>query len=183
MTGSMDKTVRVWCRDKSTASCQLALAGHGGAVTKVEFIDDTIVSNSEDGTRRFATSCGQMGEFEEGNLTCSKARCTQQTVCKYVVTVNDDLLLVSVRAELNAPTEEEGDHDQDGRCQDKASEECVAFFRAPNVITTLQCVGERIAVGCENGEVLQLRALWLHSRPQSPSGTYETHAPKEADPH
>ncbi len=184
ITGSMDKTVRVWSKDKSTASGQLALAGHGGAVTKVEFIDDAIVSSSDDGTTRVwkLTAGGQMGEFEEG-LTSSKDRCTQQTVGKYVVTVNDDLLLVSVRAELNAPTEEGGDHDQDGRCQDKASEECVAFFRAPNVITTLQCVGERIAVGCENGEVLELRALWLYSRPQSPSRTYETHAPKEAVPH
>ena len=29
ITGSMDKTVRVWSRDKTSASCQLALAGRG----------------------------------------------------------------------------------------------------------------------------------------------------------
>jgi hypothetical protein len=28
-------------------------------------------------------------------------------------------------------------------------------------VTTLECAGERIAVGCKNGEVLHLQAPWL----------------------
>ena len=37
----------------------------------------------------------------------------------------------------------------------------VAFFRAPGVVQTLECAGDRIAVGCQNGEMLHLRAPWL----------------------
>ena len=37
----------------------------------------------------------------------------------------------------------------------------VVFFRAPTPIQTLQCAGDKIAVGCKNGEVLHLRAAFL----------------------
>ena len=37
----------------------------------------------------------------------------------------------------------------------------VAFFRAPHAISAITSAGERIGVGCKNGEVLQLRAQWL----------------------
>ena len=37
----------------------------------------------------------------------------------------------------------------------------VAFFRAPVPIKTLKCAGDKIAVGCENGEVLHLQAAFL----------------------
>ena len=37
----------------------------------------------------------------------------------------------------------------------------VAFFRAPGVVQTLECAGDRIAVGCLTGEVLHLQAAWL----------------------
>jgi hypothetical protein len=29
------------------------------------------------------------------------------------------------------------------------------------VVQTLECAGDRIAVGCQNGEVLHLQAAWL----------------------
>jgi hypothetical protein len=37
----------------------------------------------------------------------------------------------------------------------------VAFFRAPAPIGTVDTSGAHIAVGCQNGEVLQLRAAVL----------------------
>jgi hypothetical protein len=37
----------------------------------------------------------------------------------------------------------------------------VDFFHAPHIISTIGTAGERIGVGCKNGEVLQLRAHWL----------------------
>jgi hypothetical protein len=37
----------------------------------------------------------------------------------------------------------------------------VAFFRAPAPIVTVDTCGAHIAVGCQNGEVLQLRAAVL----------------------
>jgi hypothetical protein len=58
-------------------------------------------------------------------------------VGKYSIAFKDDLLLIS-----------EG-------------QSVVAFFRAPHVISTIETTGERIGVGCNNGEVLQLRADWL----------------------
>ena len=39
--------------------------------------------------------------------------------------------------------------------------QAVAFFRAPGVVEALECAGDRIAVGCQNGEVLHLQAPWL----------------------
>ena len=40
-------------------------------------------------------------------------------------------------------------------------EKTIAFFHAPGNVTTLECAGDRIAVGCQNGEVLHLQAAWL----------------------
>ena len=37
----------------------------------------------------------------------------------------------------------------------------VAFFRTPGVVQTLECAGDRIAVGCQNGDVLHLQAPWM----------------------
>ena len=41
------------------------------------------------------------------------------------------------------------------------SKKPVTFFRAPAPLQTLQCAGDKIAVGCQNGEVLHLRAAFL----------------------
>ena len=56
---------------------------------------------------------------------------------KYSITFKDDLLLISEGQSL------------------------VAFFRAPHTISGIGSAGERIGVGCNNGELLQLRADWL----------------------
>ena len=37
----------------------------------------------------------------------------------------------------------------------------VALFLAPSKIMVLDCAGDKIAVGCVNGEVLHLRAACL----------------------
>ena len=73
----------------------------------------------------------------------------EQTVGAYVVTRKDNLVLVHRTQGLkhNEPTAE--------------SSQAVAFFRAPGVVQTLECAGDRIAVGCQNGEVLHLQAAWL----------------------
>ena len=73
----------------------------------------------------------------------------EQTVGAYVVTTKDNLVLVHQTHALthNEPTAE--------------NNHAVAFFRAPGVVQTLECAGDRIAVGCQNGEVLHLQAAWL----------------------
>ena len=63
-----------------------------------------------------------------------------------MVTKKDNLVLVHALTH-NEPT--------------AANRHAVAFFRAPGVVRTLECAGDRIAVGCQNGEMLLLRAPWL----------------------
>ena len=58
----------------------------------------------------------------------------EHEVGKYSITFKDDLLLIS-----------EG-------------QSVVAFFRAPHAISDIRSVGNSIGVGCNNGEVLHLRA-------------------------
>jgi WD40 repeat protein len=152
VSGSADKTVRIW--DVTTGeSIGSPLTGHTDWVTQVEFIDaDTVVSSSDDGTTRawdVATGT-QKAEFEGDKFSFTKSSGgDEQTVGAYVVTKKDNLVLVHQTHALthNEPTAE--------------NNHAVAFFRAPGVVQTLECAGDRIAVGCQNGEVLHLQAAWL----------------------
>ena len=151
---SDDKTIKIW--DIESGSCLSTLAGHNAPVTQVEFIDaDTVVSSSRDGTTRawdVATGT-QKAEFEGNKFSFTKSSGAKQTVGAYVVTTKDNLVLVHQTHALkllqkhNEPT--------------AANSHAVAFFRAPGVVKTLECAGDRIAVGCQNGEVLHLQAPWL----------------------
>ena len=148
---SDDKTSKIW--DIESGACQSTLTGHNAPVTQVEFIDaDTVVSSSNDGTTRawdVATGT-QKAEFEGDKFSFTKSSGgDEQTVGAYVVTKKDNLVLVHQTHALthNEPTAE--------------NNHAVAFFRAPGVVQTLECAGDRIAVGCQNGEVLHLQAAWL----------------------
>ena len=148
VSGSSDKTVRVW--DATTGEpIGSPLAGHTGSVTQVEFIDaDTVVSSSNDGTTRawnVATGM-QKAEFEGDKFSFTKSSGAKQTVGPYVVTKKDNLVLVHALKQKESATE---------------NNQAVAIFRAPGGMETLECAGDRIAVGCENGEVLHLQAPWL----------------------
>ena len=110
------------------------------SVTKLEYVDAvTLVSGSEDGTMRvWSVDTGAHKEvLDGGSFAFSKDNALEHKVGKYSITFEDDLLLIS-----------EG-------------QSVVAFFRAPHDISTIGTAGERIGVGCKNGEVLQLRADWL----------------------
>ena len=153
-SGSRDKTVKIWSVGSSgTFECQSTLTGHTDSVNQVEFIDaDTVVSSSDDGTTRawdVATGT-QKAEFEGDKFSFTKSSGgDEKTVGAYVVTRKDNLVLVHQTHALkhNEPTAE--------------NSHAVAFFRAPGVVQTLECAGDRIAVGCQNGEVLHLQAPWL----------------------
>ena len=110
------------------------------SVKKLEYADaETLVSCSEDGTMRvWSVATGaQKEELDEGSFAFSKDSSSEQKVGKYSITFKNDLLRIS-----------EG-------------QSVVAFFRAPHTISAIRSAGERIVVGCNNGEVLQLRAQWL----------------------
>ena len=98
-----------------------------------------MVAGSEDGTMRaWSVATGaQKEELDGGSFAFSKDISSEHKVGKYSITFKDDLLLIS-----------EG-------------QSVVAFFRAPHDISIIGTAGERIGVGCNNGEVLQLRSHWL----------------------
>ena len=144
---------KIYLVDALAGEVKSTLTGHTDWVTQVEFIDaDTVVSSSDDGTTRawdVATGT-QKAEFEGDKFSFTKSSGgDEQTVGAYVVTKKDNLVLVHQTHALthNEPTAE--------------NNHAVAFFRAPGVVQTLECAGDRIAVGCRNGEVLHLQAAWL----------------------
>ena len=79
----------------------------------------------------------QKEELDGGSFAFSKDSSSEKKVGMYSITFKNDLLLIS-----------EG-------------QSVVAFFRAPHAISAIGIDGERICVGCNNGEVLQVRAHWL----------------------
>ncbi len=110
------------------------------SVSKLDYVDaETLVSSREDGTMKvWSVATGaQKEELDGGSFAFSKDSSSKQKVGKSSITFKDDLLLIS-----------EG-------------QSVVAFFHAPNTISVITSAGERIGVGCNNGEVLQLRARWL----------------------
>jgi hypothetical protein len=131
-------------------------------VTKVEFAHDgaTLVSGGGGTTRYWDVQSGEAKEGEAGEqaksvlegsmVVFSKQSSREQKVGKFRITAEGDILRI-FRSE--------------GGVKDKADEdtEPVAFFRAPAPISTVDTSGEHIAVGCQNGEVLQLRAAVLLS--------------------
>jgi WD40 repeat protein len=140
-------------RDKVT--CCLPRSGQ---VTHLQFTDaDTLVSASKDGTPHFwdVGTGVQKEEMQAETFTFSKRACSkEETVGSYLISVKDDVVLVHTTDEAHMETPYTSD-------DTAPANKPVAFFLAPAPITTLTCAGDKIAVGCSNGEVLQLRAAWL----------------------
>jgi WD40 repeat protein len=122
-------------------------------VTQVEFAPDgkTLFSGSDDGTTRcWDVHSGKAKEDEDaarvlagGKFAFAKGSSREQKVGEFLVTAEGDMLRIfksAVKDKDTAP---------------------VAFFRAPGTISTIDTSGAHIAVGCENGEVLALRAAVL----------------------
>jgi len=129
-------------------------APRSGVVTQVEFSDaGTLVSASVDGTTRLwdVATGAQKEEMTGEHFTFSQDASDKQMAGKYLVTKKGDLVLVHLTDTAGASEDEKVEQNK----------KPVAFFRAPAPIQTLQCAGDKIAVGCQNGEVLHLRAAFL----------------------
>ena len=125
------------------------------AVTSVEFANDnTLVSADDDGKTKvwnIATGEEKTEALAGSKFALSKGKGNRkQQVGRFVCTAEGDLLLVHL---LEAEDDED---DEKG-----GARRPVAFFRAPSPIEALDCQGAEIALGCESGAVLLLRAAVL----------------------
>ena len=123
-------------------------------MTQVEFAHDgtTLVSGGPDGTSYWDVQSGEATSVLEGSMFAfSKACSREQKVGKFLITAEGDILYI---------------FKSEGGVKDKEDKDTVpvAFFRASSPIVTVDTSGAYIAVGCQNGEVLQLRAAVLSER-------------------
>ena len=129
-------------------------------VRSVEFVDDhTLVSADEDGKTKvwnIATGEEKTEALAGSKFALSKGKGDRkkQQVGRFVCTAEGDLLLIHLLSDV----EEGGDKAAKGA---KTTRAPVAFFRAPSPIQALDCQGAEIAVGCQSGAVLLLRAAVL----------------------
>ena len=130
-------------------------APRSGTVEQIEFNDaGTVVSACDDGTTRFwdVATGAQKEEIPGERFAFSKGGPSdKQMAGKYVVTKQGDLVEVYLTDTAITSANEKAEQNK----------KPVAFFRAPAPIQTLQCAGDKISVGCVNGEVLHLRAAFL----------------------
>ena len=132
-------------------------------VTSVEFADDnTLVSADSSGKTKvwnIATGEEKTEALAGSKFALSKPMLgnRKQQVGHFVCTAEGDLLLIHLLADV----EEGGDKAAKGAKAAKTTRAPVAFFRAPSPIKVLDCRGAEIALGCESGAVLLLRAAVL----------------------
>jgi len=120
-------------------------------VTQVEFAHGgaTLVSDDMDGTRYWDVKSGEAKSILEGSkFAFSKASSREQKVGKFLITDGGDILSI---------------FKSEGGVTDKTDKDTVsvAFFRASSRIETVDTSRAHIAVGSQNGEVLQMRAAVL----------------------
>ena len=127
------------------------------AVTSVEFADDnTLVSADNSGKTKvwnIATGEEKTEALAGSNFALSKQGNREQQVGRFLCTAEGDLLLIHL---LQAEDDEDDEDDEK-----KGARMPVAFFRAPSPINALDCQGAEIALGCQSGAVLLLRAAVL----------------------
>ena len=127
------------------------------AVTSVEFANDnTLISADSSGKTKvwnIATGEEKTEALAGSKFALSKGKGDRkkQQVGRFVCTAEGDLLLIHLLSDV----EEGGDKAA------KTTRAPVAFFRAPSPIQALDCQGAEIALGCQSGAVLLLRAAVL----------------------
>jgi len=122
------------------------LVAVGGGKTRVRETRVWNIATGEEKTEALAGSKFALSKQGKDNR--------KQQVGRFVCAAEGDLLLIHLLADV----EEGGDKAAKAA---KAARAPVAFFRAPSPIKALDCQGAEIALGCQSGEVLLLRAAVL----------------------
>ena len=127
----------------------------------MEFVDDhTLVSADGGGKTKvwnIATGEEKTEALAGSKFALSKEGNREQQVGRFVCTAEGDLLLIHLLSDV----EEGGDKAAKAAKAAKTTRAPVAFFRAPSPIQALDCQGAEIALGCQSGAVLLLRAAVL----------------------
>ena len=126
------------------------------AVTSVEFANDNTLVSADSGGKtkvwNIATGEEKTEALAGSKFALSKGKGDRkQQVGRFLCTAEGDLLLIHLLSDV----EEGGDKAA------KTTRAPVAFFRAPSPIQALDCQGAEIALGCQSGAVLLLRAAVL----------------------
>ena len=127
-------------------------------MSRVEFLNgEIVVSGDDSGKTRFwniKDGTEAQASMAGGEFSFSKGASTKQQVGRHAIAADGDMVLVHDMK--NAKDLKDGADGADG--EDAMP---VAFFRATAEINVIDCSGDAIAVGCTNGDVLQLRAAFL----------------------
>ena len=129
-----------------------------GPVTAVEFAGpNTVASSSEDGSTKFwdvRTGQETAEAVPEGFTLPKEGGAKEQKINSYVVAAKGQTLVIHKAPEDKAETAADG---SDG----KAEPAPVAFFQCAAEIKGFDVAGAKVAVGCADGQVLQLFAAVL----------------------
>ena len=139
-------------------ACLLLVSLRSGPVTAVEFAGpNTVASSSEDGsTKLWDLETGQekAEAVPEGFTLPKEGGAKEQKINSYVVAAKGQTLVIHKAPEDKAETAADG---SDG----KAEPAPVAFFQCAAEIRGFDVAGAKVAVGCADGQVLQLFAAVL----------------------
>jgi WD40 repeat protein len=139
-----------------------------GQVTAVKFASEGIVaSSSTDGSTKFwDLGTGQETEktaeaVPEGFTFPKEGGTEEKRINSYVVAAKGQTLVIHKAPEDKAETAADGSDGSDGKA---GTETPVAFFQCSSDIRAFDVEGAKIAVGCADGQVLQLFAAVLQTQ-------------------
>ena len=133
-----------------------------GRVTAVKFAGPNTLASSAHGSTKFwdlGTGQETAEAVPEGFTLPKEGGAKEQKINSYVVAAKGQTLVIHKAPEDKAP-EDKAETAADGS-DGKAEPAPVAFFQCAAEIKGFDVAGAKVAVGCEDGQVLQLFAAVL----------------------
>ena len=149
--------------------CLLLVSLRSGPVTAVKFAGpNTLTSSAEDGSTKFwdlGTGQETAEAVPEGFTLPTQSGNQEQRVGGYVVAAKGQTLVIHKAPEDKAP-QDKAETAADGKAESESESNSgtktpVAFFQCASQIAAFDVAGANVAVGCADGQVLQLRAAVL----------------------
>ena len=141
----------------------LLVSLRSGRVTAVKFAGPNTLASSADGSTKFwdlGTGQETAEAVPEGFTFPKQSGAQEQRVGCYVVAAKGQTLVIHKAPEDKAP-EDKAETAADGKA---GTETPVAFFQCASPIAAFDVAGANVAVGCADGQVLQLFAAVLQTQ-------------------